>query len=257
MLFNDATICFQHWQSCGSCHPDARVDGLNWDLLNDGLGNPKNTRSMLLVHQGGPAMSLGVRENGRGGRPRRHHPHPLRRPARGRRPGDRRVPQVARAGAQPAPGRRQAQPGRRARQEALLRRRRSAARKCHPEPLYTDKKSHDVGSAGKYDKPARQVQHAAAGRVLADRPLHARRPLPDRSRSCSIQGKHGAKGGDTQQALRAGHRRPGGVRALAVSKSPPSPSGRGAGAEGFLPRRQPNVCETPPHPTLSRRERVR
>ena len=61
MLFHDAEICFQHWQSCATCHPDARVDGLNWDLMNDGMGNPKNTRSMLLVHQGGPAMSLGVR----------------------------------------------------------------------------------------------------------------------------------------------------------------------------------------------------
>ena len=49
MLFNDATICFQHWQSCASCHPDARVDALNWDLMNDGLGNPKNNKSMLLV----------------------------------------------------------------------------------------------------------------------------------------------------------------------------------------------------------------
>lgn len=27
MLFNDARPCFQHWQSCASCHPDARVDG--------------------------------------------------------------------------------------------------------------------------------------------------------------------------------------------------------------------------------------
>ena len=26
MLFNDATICFQHWQSCASCHPDG-ADG--------------------------------------------------------------------------------------------------------------------------------------------------------------------------------------------------------------------------------------
>ena len=30
MYFNDATICFQGWQSCASCHDDdARVDGLN------------------------------------------------------------------------------------------------------------------------------------------------------------------------------------------------------------------------------------
>jgi DNA-binding beta-propeller fold protein YncE len=62
--FNDATLCEQGWQSCASCHPgDARVDGLNWDLLNDGIGNPKNTRSLLLAHRTPPAMFLGVRTN--------------------------------------------------------------------------------------------------------------------------------------------------------------------------------------------------
>ncbi len=62
-LFNDATLCFQQWQSCASCHPDARADGLNWDLLNDGIGNPKNVKSMLLAHKTPPSMSLGIREN--------------------------------------------------------------------------------------------------------------------------------------------------------------------------------------------------
>ncbi len=62
MLFHDATLCFQNWQSCSSCHPgNARVDALNWDLLNDGLGNPKNTKSLLLSHQTPPAMMRGVR----------------------------------------------------------------------------------------------------------------------------------------------------------------------------------------------------
>jgi len=64
MLFNDALICFQSWQSCASCHPsDARADALNWDLLNDGLGNPKNTKSLLLSHQTPPSMITGVRES--------------------------------------------------------------------------------------------------------------------------------------------------------------------------------------------------
>lgn len=64
MLFNDASLCFQGWQSCASCHPSgARADALNWDLLNDGLGNPKNTKSLLLAHQTPPAMITGVREN--------------------------------------------------------------------------------------------------------------------------------------------------------------------------------------------------
>lgn len=61
MWFEDATLCYQHWQSCASCHPDARMDGLNWDLLNDGPGNPKNTKSMLLSHATPPSMALGVR----------------------------------------------------------------------------------------------------------------------------------------------------------------------------------------------------
>ena len=63
MYFNDASLCFQSWQSCVSCHPDARVDGLNWDLLNDGIGNPKNAKSMLLSHETPPVMSLGVRSH--------------------------------------------------------------------------------------------------------------------------------------------------------------------------------------------------
>ncbi len=63
MLFHDAEIGFQYWQSCSTCHPDARADGLNWDLPNDGLGNPKNTRSLLLVDQRGPTMALGVRSS--------------------------------------------------------------------------------------------------------------------------------------------------------------------------------------------------
>jgi cytochrome c peroxidase len=63
MLFNDASISFQGWQSCASCHShDARVDGLNWDLLNDGIGNPKNTKSLLWAHRTPPAMSTGLRE---------------------------------------------------------------------------------------------------------------------------------------------------------------------------------------------------
>ncbi|MBI4877752.1 MAG: cell surface protein, partial [Acidobacteria bacterium] len=63
MLFNDGSIGFQGWQSCATCHSfDARVDGLNWDLLNDGIGNPKNVKSLLLSHRTPPAMSEGVRE---------------------------------------------------------------------------------------------------------------------------------------------------------------------------------------------------
>lgn len=64
MYFNDATFCFQSWQSCTGCHPnEARTDGLNWDLLNDGMGNSKNCKSMLLAHETPPAMITGIRPN--------------------------------------------------------------------------------------------------------------------------------------------------------------------------------------------------
>jgi len=64
MLFHDASLCFQHWHSCASCHPGgARVDALNWDLLNDGLGNPKNTKNLLFAFRTPPAMITGVRDN--------------------------------------------------------------------------------------------------------------------------------------------------------------------------------------------------
>jgi YVTN family beta-propeller protein len=64
ILFNDASICFQHWQSCATCHPGSgRNDALNWDLLNDGMGNPKNTKSLLVSHKTPPAMITGIRDS--------------------------------------------------------------------------------------------------------------------------------------------------------------------------------------------------
>jgi DNA-binding beta-propeller fold protein YncE len=63
LVFHDARHCFQHWLSCSTCHPDGRADGLNWDLVNDGIGNPKNARSLLWSYQTPPVMSLGVRES--------------------------------------------------------------------------------------------------------------------------------------------------------------------------------------------------
>ena len=64
ILFHDATACFEHWLSCVTCHPDARADGFNWDLLNDGTGNLKNTKSMLLAHETPPCMITGIRADG-------------------------------------------------------------------------------------------------------------------------------------------------------------------------------------------------
>ncbi len=61
MAFHDATFCYQQWLSCASCHPDLRSDGTNWDLMNDGIGNPKQSRSLLYTHRTSPVMITGVR----------------------------------------------------------------------------------------------------------------------------------------------------------------------------------------------------
>ncbi len=63
-IFNDASYCFQNWQSCNGCHPgEGRTDGMNWDLMNDGIGNPKNCKSLLLSHATPPNMISGIRAN--------------------------------------------------------------------------------------------------------------------------------------------------------------------------------------------------
>ncbi len=61
--FHDGENCFQGWLTCATCHPEGRADGLNWDLLNDGIGNLKNTRSLVLSHRTPPVMSRAVRSS--------------------------------------------------------------------------------------------------------------------------------------------------------------------------------------------------
>ena len=152
--FNDATLCFQGWQACASCHShDARVDGFNWDNLNDGMGNPKNSKSLLLAHQTPPAMWLGVRTDAyvavRAG---------IRNSLFTVQP-----PEIADAldaylkSLQPMPsphlvhGRLSAaaQRGRKLFDDDTV-----GCAACHSGPLLTDRKLHDVGTVGKFDRPA-------------------------------------------------------------------------------------------------------
>lgn len=62
-IFYDASTTTQKWLSCASCHPEGRSDGLDWDMPNDGIGNTKNTKSMLKVFDTPPAMWRGIRDN--------------------------------------------------------------------------------------------------------------------------------------------------------------------------------------------------
>jgi DNA-binding beta-propeller fold protein YncE len=150
--FHDAQLCFQGWQSCSSCHPgDARMDALNWDLLNDGIGNPKNNRSLLYSHRMGPAMSLGVRPTAE----------------EAVRAGIRHIlftvqpEEVAIAmdeylkSLQPIPSphlvagglSESAQRGR-----ELFKSEEVGCATCHPGELYSDFKAHDVGTRGPFDR---------------------------------------------------------------------------------------------------------
>lgn len=153
MLFNDATLCFQHWQSCASCHSyDARVDGLNWDLLNDGLGSPKNAKSLVWSHRTPPAMSTGVRTDAavavRAGF--RHALFTV-------------VPDEIPAAVdaylmsltpQPSPFLEDGKLSAAARRgQRVFQDPRSGCAICHVPPLFTDLQSHDVGTSNGHDGP--------------------------------------------------------------------------------------------------------
>ncbi len=149
--FTDAALCFQHWQSCESCHPDARVDGLNWDLMNDGMGNPKNNKSMLLAHKTPPAMASGVRGGGEAAvRAGIRHIQFAVRPDEDAVAIDEYLKSL-----QPVPSphlvhgklSESAERGKKIFFDEKI-----GCAQCHPEPLYTDLKMHDMGSRGEYDR---------------------------------------------------------------------------------------------------------
>lgn len=66
MLFHDANLAFQRWHSCASCHPNqGRVDGLTWDFLRDGMGNGKDTISLVFVDETSPLNRRATRQSAR------------------------------------------------------------------------------------------------------------------------------------------------------------------------------------------------
>ena len=60
VAFNDAEFSMHQWQSCASCHPGGRSDGLSWDSALDGAGNPMNTKSIILAHKAASIMARGT-----------------------------------------------------------------------------------------------------------------------------------------------------------------------------------------------------
>jgi cytochrome c peroxidase len=153
VLFHDGRLCLECWQSCASCHPEGRADALNWDLLNDGEGNPKNTLSLLWSHRTPPAMASGVRTTAEAAvRSGIEHILMSERPEAEAAAIDAWLksltplpsPALVQGRLSPA-----AERGRR-----LFHGDRLACAKCHPAPLYTDRKTHDVGTRAERDERA-------------------------------------------------------------------------------------------------------
>ena len=146
MLFNDARLCFQQWFSCASCHQeDATIDGLNWDLSNDGLGNPKNVKSLHDASDTPPEMWAGVREDmdaavAAGERFLGLLPEPENHRAL--------MAFIASPPRAPNPHR-AANPDGIRRGELVFQKARCSV--CHPAPKFTDQKMHDIGIAGRTD----------------------------------------------------------------------------------------------------------
>ncbi|MGQ9525129.1 MAG: c-type cytochrome [Armatimonadota bacterium] len=150
-IFDDGEYCFQGWLTCATCHPDGRTDGLNWDLLNDGIGNPKNTKSLVLSHKTPPAMAHGVRASmdvaAEAGfrfilfrEPRPDDLAAVRAYIRSLRP--ELSPYLTTAGTLSP----QAKRG-----KAVFQSPRTKCASCHPAPLYTDLRLHNVGTRGPSD----------------------------------------------------------------------------------------------------------
>jgi YVTN family beta-propeller protein len=151
--FHDAGICFQGWQSCSSCHPgQARVDGLNWDLLNDGVGNPKNTKSLLLAHETPPAMSMGVRETAETAvRAGIQHILFTVQPEEVAVAIDKYLKSLKPVPSPLLVNGRLSESARRG--EKLFKDRQVGCAACHPPGLFTDLKTYDVGTRARFDQP--------------------------------------------------------------------------------------------------------
>jgi cytochrome c peroxidase len=152
LAFHDARLCYQQWLSCATCHPEGRADGLNWDLMNDGVGNPKNTRSLVLSHRTAPVMSRGARESFEAA-VAAGFKHVLFReaPAEVQRDVEAYLHSLQ---PQPSPFLVAGRLSEKARQgRALFEEARVGCGKCHLGELLTDMKSYEVGTRGDADWP--------------------------------------------------------------------------------------------------------
>ena len=165
IIFHDATYSFQYWNSCASCHPNqGRVDGLRWDFLRDGIGNPKDTPSLVFVDKTEPlnrriisgAMRHNAREGARSGLSGGSHMLV---------PDEKDVDTVLAymVSLRPEPNPHLTAEGKlteAAQRGKKLFEGKADCASCHPAPYYTDKQTHNIGVLtpnepdGEYDTPS-------------------------------------------------------------------------------------------------------
>ena len=201
IIFHDATHAFQRWHSCGSCHAnEGHVDGLRWDFLSDGIGNAKDTMSLVNFHNTEPMNRRATVESAlacvRGGLESTHMLVPTDQEVEdlfaymsSLRP--RPSPLLAANGRLTAAGQRG---------KALFEDTAKCAG-CHPAPYFTDKKMHKVGVLsdnepdGRYDTPSlveayRTAPYLHDGRALTIEDVlttHAKNGTHGKTRNLSDQ----------------------------------------------------------------------
>ncbi len=160
IIFHNADHAFQRWHSCASCHAnEGRVDGLRWDFLGDGIGNPKDTLSLVHFDKTEPmnrrATVATARDCARGGLESTN----------GIVPTEQQVEDLFAylVSLRPLPSPHLTADGKLTeaaqRGKSLFEGKANCAR-CHPAPYFTDKKKHNVGVLssnepdGRYDTPS-------------------------------------------------------------------------------------------------------
>jgi YVTN family beta-propeller protein len=181
LYFHDATRCFQSWHSCASCHPDGRVDGLTWDFLRDGIGNGKDVISLAGMMQTSPhnrrATRATPRECMRTGVTGSHFVVPEPSDV------DDLLAYVATLVPEPNPA--AADFAKAAKRGQTIFEGKAGCAGCHPAPLFTDCRMHNVGILtdiepdGKYDTPSLRecyrtapYYHDGRAATLEDAMLH-------------------------------------------------------------------------------------
>ncbi len=149
ILFNDATLTFQNYYSCATCHPEGRADGINWEWVHGREDYSVGTLSTLLAHRTSPLMISGSEAD---------FDKAIQRAVMHNMFAIRPEPEVRTLGTWvkslepvPSPLLVKGKLSEKARRGKVVFEK-TGCGTCHLAPLFTDKKTHDVGTRAKHDR---------------------------------------------------------------------------------------------------------